>query len=41
MKTPAAGMSYMSNDEVLSLGIYVIDDRSGELIVPASLKTRP
>lgn len=41
LKTPAAGMSYMSNDEVLSLGIYVIDDRTGELIVPESLKARP
>jgi hypothetical protein len=40
LKSPAAGMSYMSNDEVLSLGVYVIDDRTGELIVPEPLKIR-
>ncbi len=39
-KAPAASMNFMSNEDALSLGVYVIDDRTGELIVPESLKTR-
>ena len=38
LKAPAASMNYMSNEEALSLGIYIVNDKTGELITPASLK---
>jgi hypothetical protein len=34
LKAPASGMHYMSNDEALSLGLYIINERTGELITP-------
>ena len=30
LKAPATGMNYMSNEEALSLGLYVINDKTGE-----------
>ena len=34
-------MHFMSNEEALSLGVYVVDDKTGELITPQSLKRDP
>src|SRR5262249_23951184 len=31
-------MSYMSNEEALSLGVYIVNDKTGELITPARVK---
>jgi hypothetical protein len=31
-------MNYMSNEEALSLGVYIVNDKTGELITPESLK---
>jgi hypothetical protein len=38
LKAPADSMNYMSNEEALSLGVYIVNDKTGELIVPVSLK---
>jgi hypothetical protein len=38
LKAPAASMNYMSNEDALALGIYIANDKTGELITPASLK---
>jgi len=38
LKAPADSMNYMSNEEALSLGVYIINDETGELITPQSLK---
>jgi len=38
LKAPADSMNYMSNEEALSLGVYIINDKTGELITPQSLK---
>jgi len=38
LKAPADSMNYMSNEEALSLGVYIINDKTGELITPESLK---
>ena len=38
LKAPADGMHYMSNEDALSLGVYIINDKTGELIAPESLK---
>jgi hypothetical protein len=40
LKAPAASMNYMSNEEALSLGVYIVNDKTGELITPESLKAR-
>jgi hypothetical protein len=40
LKAPATGMHYMSNEEALSLGLYVINERTGELISPEFFKTQ-
>ena len=37
LKAPVDSMNYMSNEEALSLGIYIANDKTGELITPASL----
>ena len=34
LKAPATGMNYMSNEEALSLGLYVINEKTGEVIRP-------
>ena len=39
LKAPVDGMNFMSNEEALSLGIYIVNDKTGELIRPASLKS--
>jgi len=39
LKAPVDGMNFMSNEEALSLGIYIVNDKTGELITPASLKS--
>ena len=38
LKATAASMNYMSNEEALSLGVYIVNDKTGELITPGSLK---
>ena len=38
LKAPADSMNYMSNEEALSLGVYILNDKTGELITPQSLK---
>jgi len=38
LKASADSMNYMSNEEALSLGVYIVNDKTGELIVPVSLK---
>ncbi|TMJ78224.1 MAG: hypothetical protein E6G91_00645 [Alphaproteobacteria bacterium] len=38
LKATAASMNYMSNEEALSLGVYIVNDKTGELITPESLK---
>ena len=40
LKAPAESMNYMSNEEALSLGVYIVNDKTGELITPQSLKAR-
>jgi hypothetical protein len=40
LKATAASMNYMSNEEALSLGVYIVNDKTGELITPESLKKR-
>lgn len=40
LKAPADSMNYMSNEEALTLGVYIISDKTGELITPESLKAR-
>jgi hypothetical protein len=40
LKAPADSMNYMSNEEALSLGVYIVNDKTGELITPGSLKVR-
>jgi hypothetical protein len=39
LRSPVDGMSYMTNEEALSLGIYIANDKTGELITPASGKS--
>jgi hypothetical protein len=39
LRAPVDSMNYMSNEEALSLGIYIANDKTGELITPASLKS--
>jgi hypothetical protein len=41
LKAPASGMYHISNEEALSLGLYVLDDRTGELIRPEFLDRHP
>jgi hypothetical protein len=41
LRAPATGMHFMSNEEALSLGLYVLDDRTGELIRPEFLDRHP
>ena len=41
LKAPASGMNYISNEEALSLGLYVIDDKTRELIRPEFLDAHP
>jgi hypothetical protein len=41
LKAPSSAMNYMSNEEALSLGLYVIDDRTGDLIHPEFLDRHP
>ena len=41
LKAPATGMNYMSNEEALSLGLYVINERTGELISPEFVNAQP
>ena len=41
LKAPATGMHYMSNEEALSLGLYVINERTGELISPEFANAQP
>jgi hypothetical protein len=38
LRAPLDPMSYMANEVALSLGIYIANDKTGELITPASLK---
>ena len=38
LKAPAASMNYMANEDALSLGVYIVNDNTGELISPQSLK---
>jgi len=38
LKAPAATMNYMSNEDALALGVYIVNDKTGELITPESLK---
>ena len=40
LKAPASGMNYMSNEEALALGLYVINERTGELISPEFFKAQ-
>ena len=40
LKAPGSGVSYMSNDDALAFGVYVVNERSGELVAPG-LKARP
>ena len=40
LKATAASMNYMSNEEALSLGVYIVNDKTGELITPESFKKR-
>ena len=40
LKAPADSMNYMSNEEALALGVYIVNDKNGELITPESLKAR-
>jgi hypothetical protein len=40
LKAPAASMNYMTNEEALSLGVYIVNDKTGELITTESLKSR-
>ena len=40
LKAPASGMNYMSNEEALALGLYVINVRTGELISPEFFKAQ-
>ena len=39
LRAPVDSMSYMSNEEALSLGIYIANDRTGELITPARVNS--
>ena len=39
LRAPVESMSYMSNEEALSLGIYIADDKTGELITSARVKS--
>lgn len=41
LRAPASGMNYMTNEQALSLGLYVIDDKSGEIIHPEFLDRHP
>ena len=41
LKAPARGMNYMSNEEALSLGLYIINDKTGELIRPELANAQP
>ena len=41
LKAPATGMNYMSNEEALSLGLYVVNDKTGELIRPEYITAHP
>lgn len=41
LRAPATGMHFMSNEEALSLGLYVLDERTGELIRPEFLDAHP
>jgi hypothetical protein len=41
LKAPATGMHYMSNEEALSLGLYVINEKTGELISPEFANAQP
>ena len=41
LKAPATGMNYMSNEEALSLGLYVINEKTGELIDPELPNAHP
>lgn len=40
LKSDAKEMTFVSNDEALNLGIYVLDKRSGDLIDPATITKR-
>jgi len=39
LRSPIDSLSYMSNEEALSLGIYIANDKTGELIKPAQVKS--
>jgi hypothetical protein len=41
LRAPATGMHYMSNEEALSLGLYIIDDKTGDLVHPEFLDRHP
>jgi hypothetical protein len=41
LRAPATGMHFMSNEEALSLGLYVLDEKTGELIRPEFLDAHP
>jgi hypothetical protein len=41
LRAPATGMHFMSNEEALSLGLYVLDEKTGELIRPEFLDRHP
>ena len=41
LKAPTTGMHYVSNEEALSLGLYVLDETTGELIRPEFLDRHP
>jgi hypothetical protein len=38
LKAPVDSLNYMSNEEALSLGIFITNDKTGELMTSASLK---
>jgi hypothetical protein len=40
LKAPATSASHMSNEDALALGLYVIDDKTGELTGPSAPKPR-
>ena len=39
LRAPVESMSYMSNEEALSLGIYISNDKTGELFTSAQVKS--
>jgi hypothetical protein len=40
LRAPATDMYFMSNEQAQELGVYIIDERTGELLAPDFMKSR-